>query len=83
MENERLKSDANESEIKIGRLMGKVKQLDSENKALKGENLKLSKAKEVSDAKCIAAILRCNQKEVEGMAMQNAMNAIMDKVTHY
>jgi uncharacterized protein (DUF3084 family) len=83
MENERLKSEANESDIKIGRLLGKVKQLDSDNKTLKMENSQLSQAKEVSDAKCIAAILRCNQKEVESMMMHNTMTAIKEKASHY
>lgn len=74
-DNERLKTDATESKIKLGRVVGKAKKLEAEND-------KLRMAKEVAEAKAVAAELRASAAEEEAMAVQNSMKALMEMALH-
>jgi len=78
-ENELLKSNANKSQMKLVSVIGKVNQVEDENRMLRGEYSKLKITKEVTDAKCVAAERRANAAEEEHMAVLNKMNRMFSR----
>mmetsp|Transcript_20369 Transcript_20369/g.35015 ORF Transcript_20369/g.35015 Transcript_20369/m.35015 type:complete len:275 (+) Transcript_20369:139-963(+) len=65
IENERLKREANEHSIQLDHTKEKVTQLENENRLLRGECDKMLRAREVADAKAVAAELRAAAAEKE------------------
>lgn len=76
MENERLKSNAHKSQLKIGSIIEKVNSLEDENRMLRGKYSKLKKNKEVADAKSVASDLRANAAEDENLSMRDRKSVV-------